>query len=757
MPVRVKQRAAQCSGFPGAGKQWEELRKFVTSLVLAWPSQVQIVIRDSSSDRKIQLRGVRSTGPLRNLQGESNLVSKVCNMLSQAGFIPSLDQSKWVSTSASTSSIQIQGAISREPAPTKAVQFISLGIHPLTVQYGYSLLYDEINRFFQNSSFGTENDISDVDVAERTSEPEGAGYKSEGFTTKELRESKKGFDRWPMFFIKVELLDTAGHDVALVAQDLVEDKGGGLSSIVELLQAMVLEFLRSHHFRPKSARFVGISQNRELKKARSVSEGGGRNLQGTKSGRKPYKSVQMQRMESPFKTWSRVRSGEPKLALDVRGQPNEPENLALNPESKAPASTNKIKTSLTPESGQMEGKTEANELPTMACSGKGIRPPLESRSSTSSRANDLIENDASVPDLNRTDGEDTFVDWFNTVTKNGSLVNSRTGLVSQPSKVVRLTPRVVSFLEPEGRGKSSALGHRNLIRDANSSESSRIWIHDILQGWNNPVYRPAETPIPQVSSDVPGNGLQWQPHDHQYSCSQFAIDRAFQGQSAAPAGRIHKEELRHAQVISQVDRKFILIKISSCISASDEKSSVSTETLVVVDQHAADERCRIEDLLRELCKAPDIDKQPSLLTSLQSGVLTTLLEKPISFVIPRREIQLLRTHAQHFADWGIIFHLPSLRPTTDQDLETKVTVISLPPSIIERCKTSPKLLVELLRSESWKYFEKGPKPDIDKTWANEVDSSNKHSWVRKIHSCPPALMEMLNSRACRSKMNPSLF
>jgi DNA mismatch repair protein MLH3 len=276
-----------------------------------------IVVRDGVSGQKLQLRGQRPLSSLANIDSEAKLVAHVCNTLSQAMIVSSPDQSKWVSTRASTPRIRIRGAISLEPAPTKAAQFLSLGIEPLSIRYGHSVIYDEINRLFENSSFGNEAESSDLDATETKRRYEDRRHKSTDFTNKELRGTRKGFDRWPMFFIKIDFLDSVTHRAEVATVDLVEDKKGSLISVVELLQAMVLEFLRSHHFRPKSTRSTRIPQNRDSEAVRNSPEGSARTERGNDVETQSLKPVQAQRVGSPFNTWSRVKIGRPKPASSI--------------------------------------------------------------------------------------------------------------------------------------------------------------------------------------------------------------------------------------------------------------------------------------------------------------------------------------------------------------------------------------------------------------------------------------------------------
>lgn len=761
MPVRVKQRIEESSKPSGSGREWEELRKLVTCLILAWSIPVLVVVRDGVSGQKLQLRGQRQLSLLPNAQSEAKFAAHVCNTLSQAMFISSPDQSKWVSTRASTPRIIIRGAISIEPAPTKAAQFISLGIEPLSIQRGHSVLYEEINRLFESSSFGNEAESSHLDAAETMYE--GRRHKSTGFTNKELRGTRKGLDRWPMFFIKIDFLDPVTHRAELATVDLVEDKKGSITSVVELLQAMVQEFLRSHHFRPNSTHPTRIPQNRELEHVKNSSEGDVKAERGNYVETQSLKPAQAQRIGSPFNTWSRVKSGRPKMANSIPEQFYGPINLAFQGQIKSPvssASISKIKvySSLSPDPNS---PILENATPTIARSGKVIRPPfggLQQVTSKTVSAPLSFENDPLVPETNRTNGEEKYVNWVSPITKMGSVVNSRTGLVTQSSKTERLTPRILSYLEPESKSDSLITEHIAVTGKSNSIARSSTWIDDVFRSWDNPIYRPTETSIPQISINGPETGSQQLLHGYRHNCSQHDITRAFQESSVGHGGWISKEALRHADVISQVDRKFILIKISaSTASFSHGNTNAPTEMLVIVDQHAADERCRIEDLLGEICSAPVMDERLANVASVQPGVLTTPLEKPISFIMPRREIQLLRTYSQHFADWGIIYDLPPITPTVDQHEEHKVTVKSLPPSVFERCTAVPKLLVELLRSEAWKHSEERPKFENVRAATNGIDDSTNYPWVKKIHNCPQTILEMLNSRACRSKIKFSVI
>ena len=162
-----------------------------------------------------------------------------------------------------------------------------------------------------------------------------------------------------------------------------------------------------------------------------------------------------------------------------------------------------------------------------------------------------------------------------------------------------------------------------------------------------------------------------------------------------------------ARVISQVDMKFILICVNDVSIFNDGEN---VELLVLVDQHAADERIRVEGLLADMKSSP------------------TPLPKPLIFEVQAREHPLLSRFAPSFAALGIVYDLTAPLGKA----KCKITVKALPAAIAERCRLEPQVLIDLIRRESWKREE-------------ERDSS-----LANTRSYPQGLLDMLNSRACRS-------
>jgi DNA mismatch repair protein MLH3 len=115
--------------------------------------------------------------------------------------------------------------------------------------------------------------------------------------------------------------------------------------------------------------------------------------------------------------------------------------------------------------------------------------------------------------------------------------------------------------------------------------------------------------------------------------------------------RFSKDDLRNAKIINQVDRKFIACLFED--DSEDRNGFVGGRALVFIDQHAADERVRVESFLRELCQGFlywDTEKADSLRTRQLSPAMSVLLTR-------REALQLGRSDDNQlaFRSWGFRF------------------------------------------------------------------------------------------------------
>lgn len=245
------------------------------------------------------------------------------------------------------------------------------------------------------------------------------------------------------------------------------------------------------------------------------------------------------------------------------------------------------------------------------------------------------------------------------------------------------------------------------------------WLQEVIDSWENPVFENVQSAIPSIdNTDRHGRGRSGH------------ADIIFDAASMSISGRISRQALTEATVISQVDRKFILVKLPLEDAAPGKHKSA----LVMLDQHAVDERCRLEDLMADYFVQEESTEQ--VLPA------TEPLERPLVFEVPLEEHSLLDQHRDRFAAWGVVYQTPVPKPPSQS---RKVVVTALPPSIMERCRLEPRLLIDLLRTEVWRSVDEGV------PLSQPAASDGHKSWVSRFRGCPRGILEMLHSRACRSK------
>lgn len=677
-------------------KKLEALKRQVVALLLAWHMPINVSLRCTQSSKSIHMRskkdfefgGSSDGATLRTLD-----LSLVCSFLSQAGYIQPSEWSDWIKTSARTPFVTIRGAISLRPAPSRHVQFISLGFRPIISETGCNVLFDEVNRLFASSSFGNQADVSDNEDGRDAKRRKVGRFKKDGFTNKQLKGGGKGVDKWPMFYICIEM-----HRTHISYEGDVEKLGEGtLTGLIKVLRAMVTGFLDENHFQPRAKLRV---RKRPETKAPDIL-GIKANLQTPRVDAAPLKASRQLQDDDVFGTWSRIKSG-----IRVKSSGESPLTCAFESQ-----------------------KAKVDSTPTAN---------LESGSSVASIIEASIEPQINEGPINAS--EETMVEWRNPVSGATVMVNARTGLVVQKLSSIRpaTAPSRLSFPKGPKSSNSNATITVGVARStaittssATATPEARSRSNDFLRRWKNPVFAAAEESIPQVSLDGPSPETSDILHGRRHCCSDTDIQKAFTQASSTFTAKLTRQALKNARVIAQVDQKFILV----CMSANPTTPTEARDQqlLVLIDQHAADERIRVEALLADLNASP------------------SSLPKPLVFEIPDRELPLLARHIPYFASWGIIY---TVIQTPTAPLKCKITVTSLPTPIAERCRIEPKLLIDLLRGEAWKRDELGlttPKPlDQSSTTTIATATATKEDWLKRLSTCPRGLLDMLNSRACRS-------
>lgn len=821
--VRLKRRAIQYESVEHIGRELDRLRIQIAALALAWPRPVRIVVSDQQAQRR--RRFAVGTAPKGGGQGQivrrdsqalsSFRIHDIRTIMSHAGHTTPKDRESWTSMSARTSQIFVRAAICLQPAPSKHLQFMSLGVHPLNSSSTLSqVLYREVNSLFAESAFGAVEDDLDVSEQERLRRLRDGRFKIDSYTVRQLKGRGKGADRWPMFYIRI---DTRQINLPLDIPRLDEDDKQAaqfLEKAVLLIRSMIYQFLQEHHFQPRvrrrrsefqsgGLRSSTIGPTLALKNERKFlpesvesshhvcerqPEQAGLTIANPeqKEGQQPPSKASS---ADAFASWSRTKSAKPRASENLlSGLPRSKLRSRLQPNINYPIRNNKsngayMKDFVRPtlstgdyadeevqlllrelsENADEEGSLEGNH---------GHNPEVVPPSSVAK----YHEGPPTPQDNNIEEGT---VAWTNPVSGKSIRINSRTGL-SLPDLPRCHDNEARPARTSRGSLKKAAVYSGNFPLSAEMRSESNDWLGSLLTGWRNPVFRLKERPIPSaVVEQDDGTRAKARKccHGKYHHCSE----RAATGQDR----RLSKAALASADILGQVDKKFILaiLRTSGLESSPGTKLDSGGIALALIDQHAADERCRVEDLYAEIS---------------MGNAATTKLAKAITFETTAEEIELFRREKPYFESWGILYNLSlkgftaqknrqATRPASARPRQTKaiesqrrpatvissntavplsgqerdipsnaqVVVYSLPELIAERCRADPKVLIDILRSEIWArsddniHFSTHQAEDEDIQTDGE-GARSPHTWLKRISSCPGGITDLLNSRACRS-------
>lgn len=128
--------------------------------------------------------------------------------------------------------------------------------------------------------------------------------------------------------------------------------------------------------------------------------------------------------------------------------------------------------------------------------------------------------------------------------------------------------------------------------------------------------------------------------------------------------RFTKDDLRRAEVINQVDNKFIACRITkrNCLNLSEDDRGrepyPDSPILVLVDQHAADERVRVERILKDLCLGFLHSQDQTNNNSPPKYIFTRDLEPSRPVLLTQHEaltISQSQGIQESFRKWGVRF------------------------------------------------------------------------------------------------------
>lgn len=772
MPVRVKQRAMVANEPLEVERNWQALKKSIVSMLLPWASAVSVKVSDINERSRnftiaCNANSVNDSlfhGRL-NIEEQKTLcfdAEKTVSILAQAGYASRELKDSWVPASASTPSVSVRGLISLEPAPSKSIQFISIGITPCTDEAGHHDLYDAINLAFSQSSFGHVEEDPEPGPLELERRKHDRRFKKDGPTKKQRRGGGIGVDRWPRFCIHVSIKE----DGSTPNTDTNIDKR--LKNIIDVLGALAAQWLESNHFGARirkrkrlankddseylSGDHISVSSSVLSSRAGSLGPHDSRSEQRFNSvtehrpcssiqstmienqkGRQPRSATSARtlpgsddsRSPTPFTEWSRIKSGRA-TSYDEIWKRNSP--LARQVQEDDLPSKIKVQS-------LRAGELDCGTRTPRSSNQKPVHEEVQDQSSAglaqaSSPAN-MVAKDV--------------INWVDPAIKQRSRIDVRTGMVL-PEATNMSPDGVPASQEPAVMNKKlSAFGQPTSLGRRHATSKESHWIAGLLKDWNTSVFaNQVEQAIPVANLDGPGHEV----GEAKQRCKGHTISQTFRQPGYEMTSQLSRDALLNAQIISQVDQKFILLKMSSTPKLEDSRSDKVRQLLVMVDQHAASERCILEDLFVELCH-PNIDGQ-SFKSSLghESYINTIKLEKALHCQVSQEEAPMFKAHGSYFARWGILYNINESNSRHDGRKDSKLIVLTLPPGIAERCKAEPKHLIGLLRSEVHA-FAQSPS-STGHVIESTTTPGESHSWLRQIGSCPKGIINMLNSRACRS-------
>lgn len=798
IPVRLKQRTIMYSNKEHEN-DWELLNNHIVGLLLAWNKPLVFTLCSPGSSRKlcIRLRETRLNISPKILAFQRPVdLSLIRNVLSQAKYIEPSGWSEWVETSIQTDSIAIQGAISLRPAPSKYVQFISLGIHYIHPE-AHNILYDLINQMFAGSDFGKEEVFHSCKEHKTNLGASDGRFEQSGVKNKHLRRSGKGADRWPMFFIRMDLhsppkLGYRSNSASLEMENT-------LINTSNALEAMILKFLSNHHFRARKLKKrksslitsldtlqnkplcngihnTAISDQSSMNTYSSISEcrqnlpqpSLGTFAKLTHEGRAAVTAEALGRrirlppfsrpdfsLGGAFSHWNRIRSGRAGSPLEFMSRPKLESRQHRPSETKQLIETEPILSAVNPnhhlkdtQNGSRVMKRRGEHAASTKLVPFDVNHNLEPENPT------IADHDHAMDDT---------MTWTNPTTQAEILIHARTG---QVIRGLSEKPRLAAASHFQRMQKSvDAVAMQEAYSHTSSAPFGAFktgsWVPDFLKTWENPVFGFSE----KNGSYVPDDDISAsRTFFSDQRCSELDIQKFVTDSSGLISATLSKKALRDAHVIAQVEKKFILVRMRLYPQKGfwGKSALVTDQVLVLVDQHAADERVRVEGLLSDLCtqsRLRDNVKFPCV--HPVSRIETTVLARSIVFEIQEREYSLFTIHATHFADWGILYnlHLPNAEDAAETSPGYKLAIKTLPGGIAERCRMDAKALIELMRREVWRredygnkkynFSETPPTPSrvMDTKLSAELGSDHWHS---RISSCPQGILDLLNSRSCRS-------
>ncbi|OAX44046.1 hypothetical protein K503DRAFT_730324 [Rhizopogon vinicolor AM-OR11-026] len=358
--------------------------------------------------------------------------------------------------------------------------------------------------------------------------------------------------------------------------------------------------------------------------------------------------------------------------------------------------------------------------------------------------------------------------WQDPATGEKSIVDARSGNsyyqnsrykvdemnTANMNRVSRIPSLLKKDKDPEQDACSGPTSSRDTMPD---------WLLEALSA--NKAFSVTEPQIPSLlpSSNQAINDQKYTPIlSHNYSCCAHTFGTPYlqSGPSSEHARiRFQKTDLLKAQVINQVDRKFI-----ACLVVLDPSTNLESEillekhpaagsTLVLIDQHAADERVRVERFLKEICSGFLQHCEGS------GGVEVLELSPAVPILLTRHEasrLAIIEEVQSAFACWGVRFEglakLTSLEPEGAADEASggyvQVFVQTIPAILGDKLLLNDELQDLVKGYLGTLESGEASHPNLPQQQDDELNDDESR-WLKALRWCPRELLDLINSKACR--------
>ncbi|KAI0720344.1 hypothetical protein C8T65DRAFT_634183 [Cerioporus squamosus] len=351
--------------------------------------------------------------------------------------------------------------------------------------------------------------------------------------------------------------------------------------------------------------------------------------------------------------------------------------------------------------------------------------------------------------------------WTDPATRETFIIDPRTGN-SYPQVAPATLTQYDTSAQPATRPRRS-LGTLGL----GAASDAPAWMAEALRA--NEAYKITETKIPAVAT--PTEYAQRHACDRGIAHSQARLfdkltenkRQPFTPWDAPQLARFSREDLRMAHVLGQVDRKFVacimqpprsLAPDASC-DGGDEPD-VGGRVLVLVDQHAADERIRVERFLRDVCEGfLAFAGRPE---ARGGGVRTRTVDPPANVLLTKIEaerIALSQDVRDAFARWGVELAGAAVCPgvmraaerETDEAAYVQASVTAVPEVVADKLLSGDELR-GLVKGYLGKLETDGVEGVLQAA-GTQITPKDEAGWQKALRWCPQELVDLINSKACR--------